>query len=130
MPAKQYKPIFITSARDAAYLSLSLARDGLTTMFPGVHLTRDATAHVRRAAGANLILLDAGQLAVSDGTLEVFTSDSAAVEMSDSPSIPAALVSAFQTNSVFLRFTRFLSWCLASDDAIGYVTLPIGGSPA
>ena len=84
-----------------------------------------------RAAGANVVLVDASQIGVADGGYEVVQSSQAAVSLSDAPSSPATLVSAFQVNSVFLRFTKPLAWAKASDDSVGFLTLAeLAGSPA
>ena len=49
--------------------------------------------------------------------------------MADNPTAPASVVSGWQTDTVFMKFTRHLWWVLAADDAIGYVELPILVSP-
>ena len=55
---------------------------------------------------------------------------SAAVTMADEPSVPATMVSGWQTNTLFLRFVRSLNWTLAADGAINYIELPIVVSPS
>jgi hypothetical protein len=63
-------------------------------------------------------------------------SQHAAIEMSDNPTNNSAtptatsLVSAFQANAGVLRVVRYLSWVTLTEDAVAFVELPIGGSPA
>ena len=127
-------PHWIMSSRAALYLSM--LKDGSAPLFPGLNPTTGgqlfgAPVVLTRAAGANVVLVDASQIGVYDGGYEVVPSTQAAVSMSDAPSSPTTLVSAFQSDSVFLRFTKPLSWGKATDDAIGFVTLAaLGGSPS
>jgi len=129
------RPVWVLSGRG----SLNLQGTGLVA-FKDLTLTggRIAGAPVIIApeAGPNLILVDAAQIAISDGGLEVAVSENASVQMDDSPTMssvtPTAVnvVSAFQTNTAVLKFTRFLSWALLREDAVAFIELPIGGSPA
>jgi hypothetical protein len=50
--------------------------------------------------------------------------------MDSAPTSPSALTSAWQSNSVVLRFIRRIHWRLIGDDAIAYVLLPLAGSPS
>ena len=43
-----------------------------------------------------------------------------AVLMDDAPRMPSNFVSIWQTDSIALRFTRWLNWGLAGDDAVAY----------
>ena len=129
------KPTFIVSGRGALYL-----------LGTGFHAFKDLTvtggtiagapAVIAPGAGDNLILVDSAQVLISDGGLEVSEGEHAAIEMADpstqSSVTPTAtqLVSAFQANVVVLRFLRYLSWALLREDAVGFIELPIGGSPA
>jgi hypothetical protein len=82
---------------------------------------------VSKAAESRLILIDAAALAVSDNGLSVEQSTRAAVQMSDTPTQGAVtLVSAFQTDSVFIKIRRFIHWQLAYADGAAFVDLPIG----
>jgi hypothetical protein len=128
-------PVFIVSPRGAAFLNAS-----------GINAFRDigilggsiagAPAIVTRSAAQRLILVDAAELAFSDGGVEIRRSENAAIEMVDNPggnaSTPTAtqVVSAFQTNAVVLRYTRYLSWKVLQDDAVAFIELPAGGSPS
>jgi len=131
-------PFFTTSKRGATYLA-SLRVDG-APRFPhvgpnGGTLLGPSGAGVpvltSRAAGAKLILVDATQVAVADSGIVVDESRYATAQMSDTPvDAPASLVSAWQSDCVFLKFTRHLNWVVAVDDAVGFLTLDIAGSPA
>jgi hypothetical protein len=47
--------------------------------------------------------------------------------LSDAPTIAAnELVSTFQTNARVFKIVRYLNWVLGVDDAIGFLTLPLG----
>lgn len=125
------RPVFVTSARGALYLR-SLADDDHGSLFRDAQLTDGGSIAgvdllISRAAGARLILIDAGLLGVSDEGTKIDTSGSAAVQLSDAPTNGAAsMVSAFQTNSQIVRVVRLVDWKLATPDAIGYIDLPIG----
>lgn len=85
---------------------------------------------ISKAAAANLILVDALTIAVADGGIELSTSEHAAVVQDTAPSAPANVVSGFQTNTSFLRIVRYLHWVKGYADSVGFLTLPIAGSPA
>jgi hypothetical protein len=132
-------PLFICSGRGALYLA-SMNVDG-QPQFPTVSATGvGSIAGCRQlaaaAAGENLILVDASQIAFTDGGLEIVRSDVATVQLVDTATINSAtavaanLTSAFQTNARLVKFVRHLSWLKLATDAVGFVTLPIGGSPA
>lgn len=131
------RPVFITSTRGAFELQAH-----------GGSLYRHATADGRgniggipliisKAAAGKLILVDAAEIVQHDGGLEVGRGDEAAVEMVDSGSSQdassgtgATMVSAFQAGLVVLRMIRYRDWAKLRDDAVGYIDLGIGGSPA
>jgi len=128
------RPFYITSPRGAQYLA-GANTDGTPTFPNASPLGTGSIAGVplltSPAAGNKLILVDAAMLAVFDEGVLPERADHAAVLMDDAASGGAAqLVSGWQTNTVFLRFTRFLNWVLAVDDAVAYLELPISGSPA
>jgi hypothetical protein len=128
-------PLFFVSARGAAFLNGS-----------GINAFRDlglkggtiagAPALVTPAAGERLILVDATEIAIADDGVDIGQSEHAAIEMLDNPTVNSAtptatsLVSAFQAGAVVLRYVRYLSWTLLRDDAVGFLEMPIGGSPA
>lgn len=131
-------PYFIVSPRAAVYLA-SLHRDG-TPVFPDLGPLGGAILGVPTitspSAANHLILIDAANLVVTDEGLEVQASEEAAVELLDNPTnnsatgTATALVSSFQTNSRFLRFVRYIHWMLLNDSSVGFVELPIAGSPS
>ena len=74
---------------------------------------------------------------VTDEGLEVRESEQAAIDMLDNPTSNAgtptgvtSLVSLLQANAVAVRLVRWLHWTLATDDAVGYLELPINDSPS
>jgi len=78
------------------------------------------------AAHHRAILLDADGLAFADGGLEVEAGRHASIVQNDAPSAgPATATSMFQTNSVALRCTRWLSWG-AIPGSVAYCSLPLG----
>ena len=126
-------PFYICSPRGAMYLA-SRNSDG-TPAFPDAGPLGGSLAGVplltSPAAGAKLILVDAAVVAVADDGLTVERSVNAAVQQDDAPVAGATtLVSGLQTGTVFLRFTRFVSWLLTAADGVGFIELPIAGSPA
>jgi HK97 family phage major capsid protein len=130
-----FSPVFIVSARGAAFLNAS----GINA-FRDVGLTggtiAGAPAIVSRSAAHRLILVDASEIAISDEGVDVARSTNAAVQMLDNPTnnsvTPTAttLVSAFQAGATILKYVRYLSWLLLREDAVGFLELPIGGSPS
>ena len=127
------RPFYIGSKRGGQYLA-GLHVDGVP-LFPNagplggsIHGVPFITS---AAAGNKLILIDSSQLVVTDEGMLVDRSTEVSLQMDDAPSDGAqSLVSFFQANAVAMKFQRFLDWKLTSDDAIGYVELPIDGSPA
>jgi hypothetical protein len=127
------RPVFIASPR--AIVFLSVLRDGVGPWFPNARVTGGDLAGIplvaSHAAGHRLVLLDASRLIVSDEGLRIEPSESAACLMDDAPTSGAVqLVSAYQTDSIFIKFTRSISWRVLGDDSIAFVELPIGGSPS
>jgi hypothetical protein len=128
------RPFLITSPRAALWMSLQRTESG--ARFPNARV--DGTGDVAgirlltsRAAGNQLVLVDAGRLAVVDEGLEVDRSPAGAVQLSDTPTAPTSLVSALQTSTVLIRFTRYLSWKCAGDDVVAFTTIDeLAGSPA
>jgi hypothetical protein len=130
-----FSPVFIVSARGAAFLNAS----GINA-FRDVGLTGGTIAGVpaivSRSAAHRMILVDASEIAVNDEGLDVSRSTNAAIQMLDNPTnnsvTPTAtnVVSAFQAGVTILKYVRYLSWLLLREDAVGFLELPIGGSPA
>ena len=129
------RPVFVLAPRAALYLVATglVAFKDLTLMGGRI---AGAPVVIAPEAGANLILIDAGQVLISDLGLEVRVSENASIEMDDTPTqssvtpTGSALVSAFQVNAAILKFLRYLSWQVLRDDAAAFVQLPIGGSPS
>jgi hypothetical protein len=115
---------------------VSLQRTESGARFPNARV--DGTGDVAgirlltsRAAANQLVLVDAGRLSVVDEGLEVDRSPAGAVQLSDTPSSPASLVSALQTSTELIRLTRYLSWTRAGDDVVAFTTIDeLAGSPA
>jgi HK97 family phage major capsid protein len=126
-------PTFVLSPRAGAYLASLRTTDG-NFSFPGVGplggTLLGAPVVTSRAAGEHVVLLDGSMLAVVDEGLDATQSSHAAIALDDNPSSPAQFVSSFQTNSVFLKLVRWVSWQLMADDAVAYFDLPIAGSPS
>jgi len=129
-------PVIVLSKRVALYLA-TLDED----IFRDVGVNGGNIAGIpvftSPAAGRNIILIDADQIATYDGGVEVAPSEDAAVEMSDAPTnnavtgAGAQLVSLFQTGAAGVRLTQTCDWRLLADDAVGFVALDeLGGSPA
>lgn len=132
---KAVRPKFVTSPRAALWMALQRTDGG--ARFPNARV--DGTGDiagvpllVSPAAGNKLVLVDTGELAVSDNGLRVTASQEAAVQMTDSPTAGAAqMISGFQTNTTFLRFVRSVWWAVMRDDAVAFTTISdLGGSPA
>lgn len=132
-------PHFVLSARGAMHLA-GLHSDGVPS-FPNISATTGGNIAgvdviLSKAAGNKLILIDAANLVVTDEGLDVGRSDQSAIQMADDPTNNAAtatgstLVSAFEANATIIRLLRWLHWTLVADDAVGYIELPINGSPA
>ena len=100
----------VTSPTAAVYLG-SLSNN----VFANVSVLGDGNIlgvplRVSKAAGAKLILLDAAVLGVSDNGAVIESSNYAALQMDSAPAAGASnLVSAFQTNTTFIRITPITS---------------------
>src|SRR5262245_184159 len=123
-------PAFICAPRAAVYLATLTAADG-GLLFPNAGplggTIWNVPLIVSRAAQDFLILIDAGALLVHDDGLTIERSNQTAIQLTTTPSSgPTNLVSGFQTNTRFIKITRFLNWKLGYSDAIALLTLPIG----
>lgn len=81
------------------------------------------------SARDEVVLLDAGLLAYTDGGLDIVPSNEATVAMSDAPagdiSTPAApttMVSLWQVDSTGFKLNQYLNWQLTHPAAVGVVT--------
>jgi hypothetical protein len=120
------RPVFITSL--AALSTLA------TTTPPAVALDA-ATVFgqptiITPAAGLRVLLIDVSKLALHADRIELDPASASAIQMDTAPTmhsgVPtgvAGLVSMFQTNSVALRGTAFLSWLMTTDGALQYITV-------
>ena len=81
------------------------------------------------AAENHLVLVDGNSLVVSDEGLLVDSSDQTSAMMDTTPTSPASMVSAFQTNAKYIRVNRLVFWSLAHEDGAAFIELPVG-SPA
>ena len=128
-------PVFVTSGRGALYLANSGSQAFKDVKLKGGTIL-GVPQLVSPGAGDNLILLDASELAHVDSGLEVATSEQASVQFLDNPTTNSAsgtavnLVSAWQSNTVVVKFVRYVYWTKLRVDAAGFVELPIGGSPS
>ena len=83
------------------------------------------------AAENKLILVDGNSLIISDNGLGLQGTNRASIHMDTSPSSPGSQVSAFQTNSSFIKIVRWIHWSLAHSDGVAFIQLPVTlGSPA
>jgi hypothetical protein len=80
-------------------------------------------------AGDQVVLLDAGLLAYTDGGVIVDLSQEASLELDDAPTgdigAPTGattLTSLWQVDAVAFRISQFLNWALAHSGAVGVVT--------
>ena len=122
-------PYFIASSRAA--LHLTLLEGGAE--FPDAKITGGSIGGVplitADAAANKIILVDAARLVVVDELLDVAASTLAAIQMDDAPTnsavtgLGAALVSGWQTNSVFVRAVRYLWWALTTADAVAFTEI-------
>jgi hypothetical protein len=125
-------PAFVCNRRGAMYLrGLSDANHG--SLFRDVSAGADVGSvagipqFVCRAAGARLILIDRALIGVADEGLELDQSSVASVHLDNAPTVGAAsMTSAMQTNTQIIRAIRNIDWVRAADDAVSYITLPIG----
>ena len=122
-------PTFVLSGRAALYLAATGLQSFRNLGVLGGTIA-GAPALISPSAAANVILIDAAEVAVSDQGLETFSSQNASIQMVDNPSTGATNVtSAFQNNMTVLKLIRYVSWALLRADAAAYLELPIGGSP-
>lgn len=120
------RPAFITSPTGAVYLGSLDPPAFANVSVLGNGSILGVPLLVSKAAGSKLILVDAGVLGVSDNGMIVEASNYSAIQMDTDPAAGAQnLVSAFQTNTTFIRITRYVHWVLGADDGVGYIELPI-----
>jgi HK97 family phage major capsid protein len=127
------RPVYIVSARGAAYLAEARLDNGAPTfpaLGPGGGSIGGVPVVISRAAAHRLILVDAAAIGYADGGAILESSNQALVEMDDAPSGGGTAVSLFQKNLTGVRVVRFISWTRAADDAVAFLELPIAqGSP-
>jgi hypothetical protein len=97
-------------------------------MLPGAPALNVPVVQSASAKG-DVILLDAGLLAFTDGGIDIVPSGEATLEMTDAPvgdilapTAPAQLVSLWQANATAFRLSQYLNWALANPAAVGVVT--------
>jgi len=83
-----------------------------------------------------VVLVNASDIFVADdGDIQIDASREASLEMSDAPAhdsitpTGASLVSAFQTNSVFIRAERIINWMRGRTQSVAYLTSADWGGP-
>ncbi len=122
-------PYFIASPAGAMLLSLWGATAG-ARLFPEASPMRGGSIGgvpllIAREAGPRLILVDAACLLYTDGGFTMRPSSEAAIALTDSPAAaPQTTVSAFQTDSQWLRVLRVVTWATATDDCVAFCSLP------
>jgi len=125
---KQFsKPVFVTAPEVVTQLMMYGTNDN-ATLFPDLQfgggsisgipvIPTDAAAGFGSPAENLLMLVDAAKLGIDPGTVVFDSSDSASLQMTDTPANGAAsLVSMFQTNSIALRGYRWFSLTRVDSD--------------
>ena len=126
--------VFVTSGGGAMYLAEHEGNAFKDVKLQGGSIL-GASLLVSPGAGNRLILIDAAEIAHNDDGLEVESSNVASVELLDNPTnnsatgTGTALVSAWQTGMLIVKLIRFVNWQKLRGDAVGFIELPIGGSP-
>jgi hypothetical protein len=80
-----------------------------------------------------VVAIDAAAVVVADNGIELDPSAAAAVQMDTAPSAGATnVVSLWQSDSIAVRVTRWISWVLGREDGVVVLSLDAGspGSPA
>ena len=125
--------VFFAALRALTYMAAQRV-DG-SPEFPDINLVTGGSIFgipvvICEGCGANVVFVNAEQIAFSDDGLEISQSNAAAIQMSNTPTAAAAAtVSMFQSNSVALRVVHYVSWLKLATDAVTYFELPIDGSP-
>jgi hypothetical protein len=115
----------VISPTTALQFGFATATDG-TFLFPGFDLNLGGNiggipTHVsdqlpQDSSGPSALLFDASRIAANKGSIDIQRSENAAIQMMDNPVDGAAqVVSAFQTNSVFIRLLRVFGLKLPSE---------------
>jgi len=115
-------PYFVMLPRTALHLATLRATDG-TRIFPDVGVkggfiwgitvlvTANLPTATDSAAASIVVLVDAAEILLADGGIEIDISRNASLQMVDDPATGAqTLVSLWQTNCVGLRVERWQNW--------------------
>ena len=119
-------PYFIMSPGNALALAALKNSQG-ASVFPSVNVTGGdiwgIPVLVSANAGDQITLLDAAELMLADGIVELDIAQEAALQMDDNPTDGAVqMVSLFQTNSVGFRGVRTIRWRMRNPGAVAYVS--------
>lgn len=76
------------------------------------------------SAGDQITLIDAAEVLVADGGIELSASQQGALQMSDAPvDGPAEMVSLWQSNLVALKVIRFIRWARHRTGSVAWMTV-------
>jgi hypothetical protein len=126
------KPFIFAAPKLLKEMALSGADEG-PPAFPDLLIAGSGTVqgtpampvdslHSYSSHGDCLLVVDARRLAGSPGGIDVTASQSADIQMTDSASGAADMVSMFQTNSIALRATRWFNVERAMPNCVAWVT--------
>ncbi|MBB3020663.1 HK97 family phage major capsid protein [Microvirga lupini] len=119
-------PYFIMSPKNALALAALRNSQG-ASVFPNVNVLGGdiwgIPVLVSANAGDQITLLDAAELMLADGAVELDIAQEAALQMRDDPVDGAVqMVSLFQANSVGFRGIRTIRWKMRNPGAVAYVS--------
>ena len=129
------QPVFIASLSGVLWLARQRAADG-SRLFEGVSASGGnllgVPLLVTPAAEDRLVAVDASAILFADQGVDIAPAHDGTLQFSSTPGAgPQTSISLFQTGTIALRATRYVTWMHGTDDAAAYVTLPLAtGSPA
>jgi len=118
-------PYFVMKPSTALHLATLEGTNG--KVFPNVNVMGGdiwgIPVLVSGNAGDQITLVDAAELMLADGDVQLDTAEEAALQMDDAPADGAVqLVSLFQTNSIAIRAIRTIRWRMRNPGAVAYLS--------
>jgi HK97 family phage major capsid protein len=91
-------------------------------MWLGIPAVTSASVPSTTSGGSVIVLLDANEIFLAEGEVELDASENAAIQMSDSPVAGASTVtSLWQANCVGVRADKYTNWAVRRAGAVTYI---------
>jgi HK97 family phage major capsid protein len=122
-------PVLVLKSETALYLARLRSADGALA-FPGVSFAGGniwgIPVLVSDSVGDRIVLIEANDVALADGLVDLAQSKDAALQMDSAPTSPpvaaTVLISLWQENLVGVKATRYVSWHRARTSSAAYIS--------